>query len=624
MTTSEQLRAKLDTLPTKPGCYLYHDANGKIIYVGKAVNLRNRVRSYFHGTVDSAKTAELVRHIADLEYIVVGSELEALILEMNLIKKHRPKYNIRLKDDKRYPYIKIHYADPFPKVTVTRRMDDDGARYFGPYTSAWAVYQTLDVVRRIFPYLTCDRVITGHDPRACLFYDIKLCQGPCIGAVDQAQYRAMIDDLSRFLRGHTEPVVARLRTEMAKASEELAFERAATLRDQLLAIERVVEKQKVVTQEQMDSDVIAFARDERTACVQVFFVRAGKLIGREYFVLEGTEEAADVEVMTQFVEQFYSEAAYVPPEVVLPEDMPEAEIVGQWLRGRRGEKVLLTVPRRGVKADLVKLAAENAADTLTTLKAEWDADTLRQEQSLSELQQALALPKPPNRIECFDISNTQGVATVAAMVVFEQGVPRKQHYRSFNIQGVDGPNDFASMREALTRRFKRYLDATQADGEAPSLPTRPGKKADESFMRLPDLLMIDGGKGQLGVAVEVLQELGLYDVVPVCSLAKQQEEIFQPGRPGSVLLPRRSPALYLVQRVRDEAHRFGITAHRTRRNKIGLASQLDSVPGIGPTRRRALLSRFGSLEGIRAASVEDLLTVPGMTKRAAEAIKDQL
>ncbi|MBL8097067.1 MAG: excinuclease ABC subunit UvrC [Anaerolineales bacterium] len=624
MTVSDHLRAKLDTLPTKPGCYLYHDASGRIIYVGKAINLRNRVRSYFHESVDSAKTRELVRHIADLEYIVVGSELEALILEMNLIKKHRPKYNIRLKDDKRYPYIKIHAADPFPKVTVTRRMDDDGGRYFGPYTSAWAVYQTLDVVRRIFPYLTCDRVITGNDPRACLFYDIKLCQGPCVGAVDQAQYRAMIDDLGRFLRGHTEPVVARLRSEMVRASEELAFERAAQLRDQLLAIERVVEKQKVVTTEQMDSDVIAFARDERTACVQVFFVRAGKLIGREYFVLEGTEEAADVDVMTQFVEQFYSEAAYVPAEVVLPEDMPEAEIVTQWLRGRRGEKVLLTVPRRGVKADLIKMAAENAADTLTTLKAEWDADTLRQEQSLGELQAALGLPKPPNRIECFDISNTQGIATVAAMVVFEQGVPRKQHYRSFNIQTVDGPNDFASMREALTRRFQRYLDADRPESEVPTLPTRPGKKADESFARLPDLLIIDGGKGQLGVAVEVLQTLGLFEAVPVCSLAKQQEEIFQPGRPASVLLPRRSPALYLVQRVRDEAHRFGLGAHRTRRNKIGLASQLDSIPGIGPTRRRALLRRFGSLEGIRAASLEDLLTVPGMTQKAASSIKDHL
>ncbi len=624
MTVSDHLRAKLDTLPTKPGCYLYHDSSGRIIYVGKAINLRNRVRSYFHESVDSAKTRELVRHIADLEYIIVGSELEALILEMNLIKKHRPKYNIRLKDDKRYPYIKIHAADPFPKVTVTRRMDEDGSRYFGPYTSAWAVYQTLDVVRRIFPYLTCDRVITGKDPRACLFYDIKLCQGPCVGAVDQTQYRAMIDDLGRFLRGHTEPVVARLRGEMVKASEELAFERAATLRDQLLAIERVVEKQKVVTTDQMDSDVIAFARDERTACVQVFFVRAGKLIGREYFVLEGTEEAADVDVMTQFVEQFYSEAAYVPSEVVLPDDMPEAEIVTQWLRSRRGEKVLLTVPRRGVKADLVKMAAENASDTLTTLKAQWDTDTLRQEQSLAELQQALDLPKPPNRIECFDISNTQGVATVAAMVVFEQGVPRKQHYRSFNIQTVEGPNDFASMREALTRRFKRYLDGNKPDGEVPNLPTRPGKKLDESFARLPDLLIIDGGKGQLGVAVDVLQTLGLYDVVPVCSLAKQQEEIFQPGRAGSVLLPRRSPALYLVQRVRDEAHRFGIGAHRTRRNKIGLASQLDAVPGIGPTRRRALLRRFGSLEGIRAASIEELLTVSGMTQKAAAAIKDQL
>jgi excinuclease ABC subunit C len=379
----------------------------------------------------------------------------------------------------------------------------------------------------------------------------------------------------------------------------------------------VVEKQKVITAEQMDSDVIAFARDERTACVQIFFVRAGKLIGREYFVLEGTDEAADAEVVSQFVQQFYDEAAYVPAEVIVPDAMPEAEVIGEWLRSKRGgDKVMLTVPRRGVRADLVKLAAENATETLNTLKAQWEADTVRQEQALSELVQELGLPRPPNRIECFDISNTQGVASVAAMVVFEQGTPRKQHYRTFNIKSVDGPNDYASMGEALTRRFRRYLDIQEQLAQGV-----PGKKPDESFSRLPDLLVIDGGKGQLGVAVEVLQTLGLFEAVPVCSLAKQQEEIFQPNRPGSVLLPRRSQALFLVQRVRDEAHRFGLEHHRGRRSKLGIASQLDSVPGIGPARRRALLTYFGSLDAIRAASLEDLLKVKGITPAAAEALK---
>ncbi|MDW8325053.1 MAG: excinuclease ABC subunit UvrC [Anaerolineales bacterium] len=620
MAISAHLQNKLETLPARPGCYLFKDAEGAILYVGKAVNLRSRVRSYFHESVDSAKTRELVRRIADLDYIIVGSELEALILEMTLIKKHRPKYNVRLKDDKRYPYIKIHTADPFPKVTVTRQMVQDGSKYFGPYTSVWAVHQTLDVLRKIFPYLTCDRVITGQDRRACLYYDIKLCLGPCIGAVNKEEYRAMIDDLARFLRGHTEPVVARLRAAMQQASDEMRYEKAAAIRDQLIAIERVVEKQKVITAEQMDTDVIAFARDERNACVQVFFVRAGKLIGREYFVLEGTEEAADTEVINQFVKQFYDEAAYVPPEVVLPDDVPEADIIGQWLRSKRGgEKVVLTVPRRGIKADLVKLAAENAAETLNALKAQWAADTHRQTQALAELQSALNLPRPPNRIECFDVSNTQGTNSVASMVVFEQGTPRKTHYRHFNIKTVAGPDDFASMREALERRFRRWQEAQGQEGRA-----LPGRKPDESFARLPDLLMVDGGKGQLGVAVDVLKEFGLFEAVPVCALAKQQEEIFLPGRPDSVLLPRRSQGLYLVQRVRDEAHRFGLMHHRSLRSRTGLASQLDAIPGIGPARRRALLKHFGSLEAIRAADVEQLASVKGMTREAAEAVKANL
>ena len=615
------MQATLDTLPNKPGCYLMKNAAGDIIYVGKAVNLRNRVRSYFHNSADlDFKTRQMVRHVADIEWIVVGSELEALILEMNLIKKHRPHYNIRLKDDKRYPYVKVHWADPFPKVTMTRQMVNDGSRYFGPYTSVWAVHQTLDVLRHIFPYLTCDREITGRDPRPCLYYDIKLCSGPCIGAISQTAYRQMIDDLCQFLEGHTEPIVARLQKEMEKAAEELQFERAAQLRDQIQAIEKVVERQKVISSEDLDSDVIALARANGEACVQIFFIRGGKLIGRDYFILEGTEDAADQEVVSEFIKQFYAEAAAVPQQVLLPEEIEEANIIKQWLRSKRGgEKVEISVPRQGITQELLQMARENAAETLSALRAQWEADTHRQSQALAELQKELGLPVPPNRIECYDISNTQGTAMVGSMVVFEQGVPAKSRYRRFNIKSVSGhPDDFASMEEVLTRRFRRWQAAQEEQ------QTKPGAKPDPAFSILPDLLMVDGGKGQLGRAVAVLEEFGLTEKVPVVSLAKQQEEIFVPGRAESILLPRHSQALYLVQRIRDEAHRFAITAHRKRREKQGMASRLDAVPGIGPARRKALLKRFGSVEAILDASLEDLTSVPGITREVAATLKEML
>ncbi len=551
MEPSEQLQGILDTLPAKPGCYIMKNASGEIIYVGKAINLRNRVRSYFHSSAElDAKTRQLVRRIANIEWILVGSELEALILEMNLIKKHRPRYNIRLKDDKRYPYIKVHWGEPFPKVTVTRQMVEDGSRYFGPYTSVWAVHQTLDVLRRIFPYLTCDRVITGKDLRPCLFFDIKLCSGPCIAAIDQAGYRQMIDDLCQFLEGHTEPIVDRLRAEMEQASEELRFERAATLRNQIQAIDQVVEHQKVISSEKIDSDVVAMARSDGEACVQVFFIRSGKLIGREYFVLEGTEDAADNEVIGQFIKQFYSEAASVPPQVLLPNEVEEAQIIEQWLRTRRsGQAVEIKVPHQGLSKELIEMAAENASETLTALRTQWQADKNRQTDSLAELQQALALQGPPNRIECYDISNTQGTAAVGSMVVFEQGVPSKGHYRHFNIETVSGPDDFASMEEVLTRRFRRW----QASQEAKATP---GAKIDLSFSILPDLLIVDGGKGQLGRAVSVLERFNLFDKIPVVGLAKQQEELFLPHQSASLHAaaplartlpgaahPRRSPPL---------------------------------------------------------------------------------
>ena len=618
MEISETLQQKLDTLPSKPGCYIYNNAEGQVIYVGKAVNLKNRVRSYFQERSDKDfKTRKLVQNIADLEWILVGSELEALILEMNLIKKHRPRYNIRLKDDKRYPYIKVHWADPFPKVTVTRQMVTDGSRYFGPYTSVWAVHQTLDVIRRIFTYLTCDRVITGLDERPCLYYDIKLCSGPCIGAIKQAEYRQAIDDLCNFLEGKTEPIVKRLTAEMEHASDDLQYEKAAAFRDRINSIERVVEKQKVISSTEKDSDVIAMARADGEACVQIFFIRSGKLIGREYFILEGTEEAADSEVVTQFVKQFYAEAATIPNEVLLPNEVEEAQIIKQWLESSRGgPKVDLRVPRRGSSRDLVKMAAENATETLRSLRKQWEMDTNRQSEALTELQTALGLEAPPNRIECFDISNTQGVASVGSMVVFEQGVPARRHYRRFNIKTVEGPDDFASMQEVLTRRFRRWQGAREDQ--------TVGKKEDESFALLPDLLIVDGGKGQLGRAVDVLDQYGLTAEVPVVGLAKQEEELFLPDRPESILLPRHSQALYLVQRIRDEAHRFAITAHRNARSKKGLASRLETIPGVGPARRKALLWKFGSIDGILAASVEEIATIPGITPDLAQVIKTGL
>ncbi len=619
MAVPESLTPILNGLPAKPGCYLMRSADGAVIYVGKAINLRGRVRSYFQPSADHGrKVAELVAHVADIEWIVVGSELEALILEMNLIKRHRPKYNIRLKDDKRYPYIQVRWGDPFPTVLITRRMVDDGSRYFGPYTSVWAVHETLDVLRRIFPYLTCDRVITGQDTRACLYADIKLCLAPCIGAVDQAGYRQMIDDLCRFLQGETEVVVERLSGDMRLASEAMAFERAAALRDQLQAIGKVVEGQKIVSQDRVDSDVIAFARDDDSACVQVFFVRHGKLIGREYFVLEGTRQAEDREVVEGFVKQFYTEAAFVPERVLLPTEIEEARIVEEWLGQRRGgSKVQIQVPRSGPGHDLIGMAAENAAETLAMLRARWESDRSKHVAALAQLQQALDLPEPPNRIECYDISNLQGTAAAGSMVVFEQGAPNKKLYRKFTIKSVRGQDDFASMEEVLDRRFHRWSVAGE---EA----RKPGGKLDAAFGRLPDLLIVDGGKGQLGRAVQVLEKHGLSDRVRLAGLAKGHEELYLPGTDESLVLERRSEGLYMLQRIRDEAHRFALGQHRVQRARAGVASQLDAIAGIGPRRRKALLAAFGDLHRIRRASIEELAGVQGITRDLAERIKAEL
>ena len=624
-TLPSNFAQKLDTLPERPGVYLMRDARQTVIYVGKAVVLRNRVRSYFHASArHDPKTLRLVGELADLEWIVTDTELEALILENELIKRYRPRFNIRLRDDKTYPYIKIHWQEDYPRISIVRRMERDGARYYGPFTSGYAVRQTLDALRRVFPYLDCDREITGRDPKPCLYYHIKRCAGPCIGAVDREAYREIIGGLADFLEGDSDAVLAQLTGHMTAAAEQLQFERAAQLRDQIRAARQIVERQKVVSGKQEDQDVIAFAQDERTgeACVQVFFIRRGKLIGRESFVLEGVDSHQNGELIAAFVQQFYDEAAFVPPSILLPKDLDERLIIEQWLRSKRnGGKVMLRVPKRGPKRALVQMATENAAATLTSLQAQWQADTNRLTEALTQLQEALALPDPPGRIECFDISTLQGTHTVGSMVVFARGTPAKSDYRRFTVKGKGAhgePDDYAAMREVLRRRFRRAVEDALPD---PGQKARPSSAA---WRRLPNLLIVDGGKGQLGVAMEVLAEFGLTEVAPVVGLAKQREELFLPGRAEGILLTPGSQGLFLIQRIRDEAHRFAITFHRQKRSQAAVASQLDAVPGIGPARRKALLKHFGSLEAIRQASVEELANVPGMTLAAAQSVREGL
>ncbi len=614
---SAKIKEILKNLPAKPGVYLHKNAQDKVIYVGKAVNLRNRVRSYFHKSAQSSpKTRRLVEEIADIEFIVAESELEALLLENTLIKQHQPRYNVRLKDDKRYPYIKVHWQDPFPRVTTTRRLQTDGARYYGPYTAAWAAYQTLDLVRKVFPYLTCTRQITGQDERACLYYHIGRCAAPCIGVVNRQEYRQIIDNLCDFLSGNTEPVVADLQHQMETAAEALDFERAAQLRDQIKAIDQIVEKQKVVNTGTLDEDVIAFAQADGDACVQVFFIRGGKLVGRDYFVLEGTADEANAEIMTSFLKQFYDQAATVPPQILLPEEVDELMIIRDWLKNKRGAEVTIKVPRRGKQKELLEMVAQNAVETLTHLRARWAADESKQTEGLAELQQALDLSEPPLRLECYDISTLQGTHTVGSMVVFAKGVPRKSDYRRFKIQSVTGQDDYASMQEMLRRRFKRMSDEGYKD------PSKTNK--DNPWALIPNLIIIDGGKGQLNAALEILNEFELRDAIPIIGLAKREEEIFLPGQTEPVILPRNSQGLFLVQRIRDEAHRFGVTYHRKLRGKGAVRSRLDEIEGIGPKRRRALLQKFGSIEAIRQASVEELAAVPGMNKTVAEQLKEQL
>jgi excinuclease ABC subunit C len=600
----------LSSIPTRPGVYLMKGEADEVLYVGKAVNLHNRVRSYFHASaVHTPKVQRLAESTTDLDFFVTDSELEALILECNLIKKHRPRYNVRLKDDKRYPYIKITWQEDYPRVQIVRRMQRDGARYFGPYASSSAMRQTLDLLRRIFPYLTCKRKITGTDDRACLYYHIKRCLGPCIGAVSKEEYRDMMSQVCLFLQGKGGEIVDSLRQRMESAAERMEFERAASLRDQLSAVEQVVEQQRVVSASPVDQDAIAFARQDSEVCAQVFFVRGGKLVGHEYFLMEGGDGVDAEEILASFLKQFYDHAALVPPEILLPVGVEDGETIARWLTDKRGGKVSLRVPRRGQKRRLLEMVEENARETLGHLMAKERAEKDKSLAALADLQDRLGLDAPPMRIEAYDISNIQGVAATGSMVVFVEGMPAKSEYRRFKIRAIQRPDDYAMIEEMLRRRFARarVTDAT----------------ASGSWAQLPELIVVDGGKGQLNTALEVLSAYELDDV-PAVGLAKAREEVFKPEQSEPIALPLDSPGLQLLQRVRDEAHRFAISYHQGLRRQQSLSSVLEEIPGIGAKRRRALLKRFGSLEGIREASLDDLSSVEGMNRSLAARVRESL
>ncbi|MHB1007601.1 MAG: excinuclease ABC subunit UvrC [Chloroflexota bacterium] len=621
MADYTELKDRVKSLPTSPGVYIYKDGQGRVLYVGKAVNLRNRVRSYFQNKGRPSKVITLMAQAEDFEYILTDSEVEALILECNLIKEHRPRYNVRLRDDKQYPYIRVGLKDPWPRPEIRRRIASDGARYFGPFTDSRSVRRTLDLLNRMFPYCTCPNA-EGGVKRACLKYHIGRCLGPCVGACTREEYMGVINQVCLFLEGKTGKIVDQLRTRMDEASEELHYERAAFIRDQIISVEKTVERQKVISTAMTDQDVIAFARSDGEAVVEVFFVRQGKLIGHEHFLLEGVHDEDAREIVTSFVTQFYAQAAYIPEEIMLPQAAAEMEIIQSWLRRKRGDQVRLLLPRKTEEKLLMDMVAANASEALDQMRLRWMADRQKTALAVGELARALGLPEALRRIECYDISNTQGTNAVGSMVVFEEGKPKTSDYRRFRIKTVEGSNDFAMLQETLLRRFKRALESTrtrEADAEDGD-EGPPPSPTDSPWAALPDLVIVDGGKGQLSAALAVRDELGLGDV-PMIGLAKEREEIFVPGRSEPIMLPRDSQGLYLVQRIRDEAHRFAITYHRKLRKEGALGSLLDEVPGIGAKRKTALLRHFGSLGAIRKATVEELTEVRGMTIAAARKIK---
>ena len=606
----EKLEEKIRMLPDSPGCYLMKDASGEIIYVGKAVNLKNRVRSYFRDTAHTPKVAAMIAHIDDFDVLLCETNLEALILECNLIKLHKPYYNILLKDDKHYPYLKVDMRQPFPRLELCRKMEKDGAKYFGPYIGANAVRQVIEAVRDVFPIRSCKQVLPPKNPkRPCMNYDIGRCLAPCAGKCTEETYREMMEGVLSFLGGDYDSVLKKLKKDMEEAAAALRFEKAAAIRDKIRDVQGLMERQIALRTDRSEQDLIALAQDGLDAMIQILYVRGGRMVGGDHFALprEGGEEPG--EVIASFLTQYYEQAGLIPRNV-LCQTLPEgaAEQLEFWLREKKGSAVTVVTPQRGEKHELVLLAEKNARDALMKRNARRTIHEERTVEAAKNLGKILGMDKYPRRIEGYDISNTQGVQSVAAMVVFIDGEPARKEYRHFRIRTVEGANDFASLYETLSRR---YAHAAREKEEG---------AAEGKFTDLPELILIDGGPQQLRFARQAILDLGM-EPPAMFGLAERLEEIWLPDAEEPILLDHRTPELQLVQRVRNEAHRFGIIHHRTLRGKASIHSQLEDIPGVGPARRKALLKAFGSLKAIRAADTETLAAVPGMNRAAAEAVR---
>jgi excinuclease ABC subunit C len=604
--TDNFISEQLKQLPKNPGVYLMKEGRGNILYVGKATSLYHRVRSYF-GTQQklSPKIQRMVSRIADIDFFITTSEQEALILELNLIKRHRPYYNVLLKDDKSFPYLKIDPSEDWPRIHVTRRLEQDGGHYFGPFASARSLRQTMKLLKKIFPFRSCSKAITGIDRRSCLEYYIGHCLAPCTGAVSRREYYQVIKEVILFLEGKQDRVLRELKSNMKKAAQALDFEKAALLRDQIQAANSVIEGQRIATTIRGEQDVIAFAQDKDQACVQVFFIRNNMLIGRESFILQRTLYEEPHQIMTNFIKQFYNSSPYVPPLLLLQNSVEDQTVIEDWLQSKRGSQVRLEVPIRGHKKQLINNVAENAKQGMEQLKAKQLASSKELDNALAQIKHELRLPKLPLRMEGYDISNIQGRAAVGSMVIFDRGKPKPAHYRRFRIKTVSGANDYAMLQEVLKRRFKRTAAASN------------------TWAILPDLVLIDGGKGQLKAVRTTMVEIGA-EAVHTVSLAKENEEIFVPGTTEPIILDRGSPGLKLLQRLRDEAHRFALGYHQKIRRQETFASALDTIPNIGPKRKRALLRQFGSIQAIKKATEEELVTTSGITRSLANKVKEYL
>jgi len=614
ITLEDTVKRRLKAVPEGPGVYLFRDNRAQVIYVGKALRLRDRLRSYFTtGYGETARVAELVRKIYDFEFVTTANEVEALVLECNLIKNYRPRFNIRLKDDKNYLYLKLPVTEEFPRVHYSRRVVKDGALYFGPYTSAQSLRGTVKSIRQLLPFRTCSDEIFKQG-KVCLDFHIKRCPGPCERRISSEDYKARIHEVALFMEGRSDVLVHELTDRMESSAGRLDFENAARYRDQLQSIERIADRQKVLTRGRDDQDLIAYARSAGEVFVEVAYVRQGKMVGHDGHALDGAGDALEGELLRGFMLQYYASATHIPRSIILPGPVEEPDLLTGWLAEKRGGPVTIEVPQRGRKRALVTQLAETAAQELEQMRIQTDYDRSRTEPMLAALAEALDLESPPKRIECYDISNIQGDSAVGAMVVFEDGRPRNDHYRHFRIKFTPGPNDFAMLQEVLRRRLER-LESAQRREDAEVV-------GDRSFTSRPDLILIDGGKGQLSAALEVLESAGYADI-PTFALAKEREEIFAPNRSEPIVQERNSPGMFLVQRVRDEAHRFAITHHRKVRARKALTSPLDSVEGIGPARKRALLRHFGSVQAIREAAVEDIVAL-GVPERLAKRLKETL